>query len=91
MKKTFKILGVLLVVVLVYLRIVIYPQLNLLSGFSAKSVASGHFIDGRNLEMIQQGDNDIPKVNWATNEILDNEKFATSTVHGLKEDRKSVV
>ena len=89
MKKFFKVLVVLLLIILVYLRIAIYPQLDLISGFSAKSVASGHFIDDRNLETIQQGDNDIPKVNWATNEINDEGEFATSTVHGLKE-RKAI-
>ncbi|MEO5776981.1 MAG: serine hydrolase [Flavobacterium sp.] len=89
MKKLLKVLTVLLLIVLVYLRIAIYPQLDLISGFSAKSVASGHFIDNRNLEIIQQGDNDIPKIDWATNEINDKGKFATSTVHGLKE-RKAI-
>lgn len=89
MKKILKILVVLLLVIVVYLRISIYPQLDLISGFSAKSVASGHFIDGRNLETIQQGDNDIPKVDWATNEINDEGKFVTSTVHGLKK-RKAI-
>lgn len=89
MKKILKVLLVLLLIILVYLRIAIYPQLDLISGFSAKSVASGHFIDGRSLETIQNGDNDIPKVNWATNEINDTGKFVTSTVHGLKE-RKAI-
>ncbi|MDN3678491.1 serine hydrolase [Flavobacterium paronense] len=89
MKKTLKVLAVLLLIVLVYLRIAIYPQLDLISGFSAKSVASGHFIDGRSLETIQQGDNDIPKVDWATNEISDTKKFVTASVHGLKE-RKAI-
>ena len=89
MKKFLKVLVVLLLIVLVYLRIAIYPQLDLISGFSAKSVASGHFIDGRDLETIQQGDNDIPKVDWATNVIHDNEKLVISTVHGLKE-RKAI-
>lgn len=89
MKKFLKILAVLLVLALVYLRIEIYPQLDLISGFSAKSVASGHFIDGRTLETIQQGDNDIDKVDWATNEINDAERFVTSKVYGLKE-RKAI-
>ena len=89
MKKFLKIFVVLLLIVLVYLRIAIYPQLDLISGFSAKSMASGHFIDGRNLEIIQQGDNDIPKVDWATNEINEDNKFVTSNVHGLKE-RKAI-
>ena len=89
MKKFLKVLVVLLLIILVYLRIAIYPQLDLISGFSAKSVASGHFIDDRNLETIQQGDNDIPKVDWATNEINSVGKFVTSTVHGLKK-RKAI-
>jgi CubicO group peptidase (beta-lactamase class C family) len=89
MKKFFKVLAVLLIAVLVYLRISIYPQLDLLSGFSAKSVASGHFIDNRSIETIQQGDNDIEKVNWATNQINDAEQFVTTTVSGFKE-RKAI-
>ena len=89
MKKFFKVLAVLLIAVLGYLRISIYPQLDLLSGFSAKSVASGHFIDNRSLETIQQGDNDIEKVNWATNQINDAEQFVTTTVSGFKE-RKAI-
>ncbi len=89
MKNFLKIFALLLVAALVYLRITIYPQLDLISGFSAKSVASGHFLDNRNLETIQQGDNDIDKVDWATNEINDSEHFTTSNVYGLKE-RKAI-
>lgn len=89
MKKFFKIFAVLVVLLLVYLRIAIYPQLDLISGFASKSVASGHFIDNRSLETIQEGDNDIPKIDWAKNAINDSEKFVTATVYGLKE-RKAI-
>ncbi len=89
MKKFFKIFAVLLLLVLVYLRIEIYPQLDLISGFSSKSVASGHYLDNRSLETIQQGDNDIDKIDWATNEINDAERFVSSKVYGLKE-RKAI-
>jgi len=89
MKKILKIVTVLLLIVLVYLRIEIYPQLDIITGFSAKSVASGHFIDGRSLETIQKGDNDIDKVDWATNAIDENGKFVVSKVYGLKE-RKAI-
>ncbi|MBL7886312.1 MAG: serine hydrolase [Flavobacterium sp.] len=89
MKNFLKILVLLLLVVVVYARIEIYPQLDLISGFASKSVASGHFLDNRSLETIQQGDNDIDKVDWATNEIDDNGRFATASVHGLKE-RKAI-
>jgi CubicO group peptidase (beta-lactamase class C family) len=89
MKKFLLILTLLLIVALIYLRISIYPQLDLISGFSAKSVASGHFLDNRSLQTIQQGDNDIDKVDWATNTINDAEDFAVSNVYGLKE-RKAI-
>ncbi|WP_345093608.1 serine hydrolase [Flavobacterium chungnamense] len=89
MKKFFKIFAVLLILVLVYLRIEIYPQLDMITGFSSKSVTSGHFLDNRSLETIEQGDNDIDKIDWATNEINDAERFVTSKVYGLKE-RKAI-
>jgi CubicO group peptidase (beta-lactamase class C family) len=89
MKKFFKIFAVLLLLVLIYLRIEIYPQLDMITGFSSKSVTSGHFLDNRSLETIEQGDNDIDKIDWATNEINDAERFVTSKVYGLKE-RKSI-
>lgn len=89
MKKLLKIIGLLLLVLLIYLRMAIYPQLDLISGFSAKSIASGHFIDGRTVETIQQGDNDIDKINWATNTINQTSQYVTSNVHVLKE-RKAI-
>lgn len=89
MKKILSFFAVLLLIVLIYFRIAIYPQLDIITGFSAKSVASGHFIDGRSLETIQQGDNDIDKVDWATNTIEENKKIASSKVYGLKE-RKAI-
>ncbi|GAA4051532.1 serine hydrolase [Flavobacterium chungnamense] len=61
----------------------------MITGFSSKSVTSGHFLDNRSLETIEQGDNDIDKIDWATNEINDAERFVTSKVYGLKE-RKAI-
>lgn len=66
-----------------------YPKLDLISGFAAKNVASGHFADGRSLEVIEAGDNDIPLVDLATNVIDEKTKSATATVFGLKE-RKAI-
>jgi hypothetical protein len=71
MKNFLKIFAIVLVAALVYLRITIYPQLDLISGFSAKSVASGYFLDNRSIQTIQQSDNDIEKIDWATIEIND--------------------
>ncbi len=89
MKNFFKILVLLIIAVLIYLRIAIYPQLDLISGFSSKSVASGHFLDNRSKKMIEQSDNDIDKIDWATNEINESGKYTTASVHGLKE-RKAI-
>src|SRR6187402_3224909 len=66
-----------------------YQKLVLISGFSAKSVASAHFIDNRSLDAIEKNDNNFDVIGWATNEIDEAEKFATATVFGLKK-RKAI-
>ena len=89
MKKTFKFLGIALVAFLLYYGFTTYPKLDLISGFSAKSIASGHFIDNRSQEMIEKGDNDIDMIDLAKNHIDENGKFVTASVYGLKE-RKAI-
>ena len=89
MKKIFKFLGIALLTFVVYYGYTTYPKLDLISGFSAKSVASGHFIDNRSQEIIEKGDNDIDLIDLAKNKIDDNGKFVTASVYGLKE-RKAI-
>ena len=89
MKKTFKILGAAALLFLVYFGYTTYPKLDLISGFSAKSMASGHFIDNRSQEIIEKGDNDIEMITFAKNKIDENGKFASASVYGLKE-RKAI-
>ena len=89
MKNIFRFIGLALVLSLIYFGFTTYPQLDLISGFSAKSMASGHFIDNRSQEMIEKGDNDIEMITLAKNKIDDNGKFATASVYGLKE-RKAI-
>lgn len=89
MKKIFKIFSFALLLLIVYFGFTTYPKLDLISGFSAKSVASGHFIDHRSQEMIEKSDNDINLVDLAKNQINENGKFATTTVYDLKE-RKAI-
>jgi CubicO group peptidase (beta-lactamase class C family) len=89
MKKAFKILGAAALLFLVYFGYTTYPKLDLISGFSAKSMASGHFIDNRSQEMIEKGDNDIEMITLAKNKIDENGKFAIASVYGLKE-RKAI-
>lgn len=89
MKKFFKFLGIALVLLFIFFGFTTYPKLDLISGFSAKSIASGHFIDKRSQEMIELGDNDMDLIDLAKNKINDKEKYATSSVYGLKE-RKAI-
>lgn len=89
MKKFLNYFALALVLLLIYFGITTYPKLDLISGFSAKSVASGHFLDNRSLEVIEQGDNDIPLVNLAKNTLNEAGKFATSSVYGIME-RKAI-
>ncbi|MBC7525420.1 MAG: serine hydrolase [Flavobacterium sp.] len=89
MKKIVKLLGIAFILFLIYFVYTSYPKLDLISGFSAKSIASGHFIDHRKQEIIEKGDNDIDLISLAKNKINDSEKFATASVFGLKE-RKAI-
>jgi CubicO group peptidase (beta-lactamase class C family) len=89
MKKVFKYLGLAILVYLIYFGFTTYPKLDLISGFSAKSVASAHFIDNRSIDLIEKTDNDIKLINLAKNQIDDTKKFATANVYGLKE-RKAI-
>jgi hypothetical protein len=89
MKKTFKFLALALFIFLIYYGYTTYPKLDLISGFSAKSIASGHFIDNRSQEMIEKGDNDIELMDLAKTKIDENGKFTAASVYGLKE-RKAI-
>ncbi|MFH6955953.1 serine hydrolase domain-containing protein [Flavobacterium aquidurense] len=89
MRKIIKLLALVLLIVVFYFGFTTYPKLELISGFSAKSIASGHFLDHRSKELIEKGDNDIKLMDLATNTIDEAGKFATSSVYGLKE-RKAI-
>ena len=84
MKKIFKIIAILLLGFVGYFAYITYPKLDLISGFSAKSVASCHFIDGRNLAYIQENDNKINLIDLATNRIDAVSKSVFASVYGLK-------
>ncbi|MFV5694252.1 serine hydrolase domain-containing protein [Flavobacterium sp. LB3P122] len=89
MKKLFKVVGFASFVGIFYFGFTTYPKLDLISGFSAKSIASGHFIDNRSQEMIEKGDNDIDLIDLAKNKIEDIGQYAAASVYGLKE-RKAI-
>jgi CubicO group peptidase (beta-lactamase class C family) len=89
MKKIFRFVGFASFIGIFYFGFTTYPKLDLISGFSAKSIASGHFIDNRSQEMIEKGDNDIDMIDLAKNKIEGAGKFVVASVYGLKE-RKAI-
>ncbi|WP_298155230.1 serine hydrolase [Flavobacterium sp.] len=89
MKKFIKYFALALLAAVIIIFAVNYPKLDLISGFSAKSIASGHFLDGRQQQLIESGDNDIDMVRLAKNEIDEQGNFATASFYGLKK-RKAI-
>jgi CubicO group peptidase (beta-lactamase class C family) len=89
MQKFYKIVISFFFLSLIYLVSANYPKLELISGFSAKNVASAHFISNRSVELIEKSDNNFDVIGWAANQINESAKFATANVLGLKE-RKAI-
>ena len=77
MKKIFRLIAIAILLFWIYFGFSTYPKLDLISGFSAKSMASGHFIDHRSKTIIESGDNDIPMIDLATNKIDDKAQWVT--------------
>ncbi len=89
MKKIVKFGLVPLLIIVIAVVVYNYPRLNIITGFSAKSVCSCTFEAGRDLASIEAGDNDINPIYYAKNLINEKEKSVTSTVFGLKK-RKAI-
>lgn len=86
-----KLKGFLFILVVILLVVVVkqYPRLNIITGFSAKSVCSCTFEAERDLASIESGDNGFSPINLASNKINFQEKSVISTVFGLKK-RKAI-
>lgn len=89
MQKYYKIAVFLFLLLLGYFVFRNSQKLELISGFSAKNIASAHFIDNRSLEDIEKTDNNFDIIYWAANQINETGKYATSTVFGFKK-RKAI-
>ena len=87
MRKYLRIAVFLFLLLLSYFSFTNYSKLELISGFSAKNVASGHFIANRSLSIIEKTDNDFDVIGWASNQISESGKFATADVFGLKKSK----
>ena len=81
--KIFKRILLIVLVVLIGAVIYNYPKLNILAGYSAKSVASSVFVANRTLAYTDQTDNNFSPVNLATDTIDFSNKIAISSAFGL--------
>jgi len=89
MKKLIRYLLMFILIAVVYYGYTTYPKLDIISGFSSKSVASHLFLAGRNAEMTELEDNNVPSMNMANNEVNEMEKSVTSKAMGFK-SRKAI-
>lgn len=66
-----------------------YPKLTILSGYSAKNMASSVFIGNRSVEFTDINDNNFAPVHLAEDEVNMDEKSAVASVFGLNQ-RKAI-
>ena len=84
MKKIIKFILILLLLSFIYFVYTNYPRLQIITGFSSKSVASGMFLSHRTQESVENGDNDFPPIENSENVVNMEEKSVTSTIFGMK-------
>ncbi|MCK5908277.1 MAG: serine hydrolase [Flavobacteriales bacterium] len=85
MKQVLKYLGASILLILTYVVSTNYPKLNIITGYSAKSTASGMFIAGRTQKSLENRDNNFSPINLATSEVDETTKKVVSTLFGLSE------
>lgn len=84
MKKIVIFLVVLLLIGFAFFRITLYPKLDIVSGFSSRSVSTHYFLAGRGQESTEKTDNDIESMELASTIIEESTKSVTTSVYGLK-------
>ena len=89
MKKLIRYLLMFILIAVVYYGYTTYPKLDIISGFSSKSVASHLYLAGRSQEFTEKEDNDVPSMNMANNRVDEVERSVTSKALGLK-SRKAI-
>ncbi len=89
MKKLIKYLSILILIAVFYYGFTTYPKLDIISGFSSKSIASHLYIAGRDKEATEAEDNDVPSMNMASNEVNELDRSVSSKALGLK-TRKAI-
>ncbi len=85
MKKLFKVGFLVVLVVIVTALFFNYKRLNIITGFAAKSLASGVFVANRTQASVESSDNDFSPIDLADNKIDLENQTVTSSVFGLME------
>ena len=85
MKNFFKYLGASVFLIFTYVVSTNYPKLNIITGYSAKSVASGMFIANRTQKSLEKRDNNFSPINLASNVVDKVNKKVSSSLFGLRE------
>jgi len=60
-----------------------YPKLNIIAGYSAKSINSSVFLAGRPFQFTDSTDTDFSPINLASDKINESEKTSSASVFGL--------
>lgn len=83
MKKFLKFFLLLLLLAVVYAVYSQYPKLNILAGYSAKSMASSVFVAKRDATFTDETDNNFTPISLADDEVNSQEATTTASVYGL--------
>jgi CubicO group peptidase (beta-lactamase class C family) len=86
MKQFLKYIGTAFILLLTYVISMNYPKLNIVTGYSAKSVASAIFLGNRTQKSVENRDNNFSPINLVTNVIDESNKSVTSSFYGFKEN-----
>ncbi|PCE63923.1 serine hydrolase domain-containing protein [Sediminicola luteus] len=74
-----------LIVILAVVIYTQYPKLNIISGYTAKNMASTVFYAQRSAESVNQNDHQVPLIELGQAQVNADEKSASATVKGLLE------
>lgn len=84
MKKIIKYFSIFLLLGIVYIGFTTYPKVDIITGFSSKSMASVVFLAERTQISVAKEDNNFSPINLAKNKVNSKVKSVTSKVFGLK-------
>lgn len=87
MKKPFKYLLIIVLLVFLYFGYTFYPALNIVTGYASKNMASGLFLANRDQASLEKEDNGFLPINLASYVIDEKGKSVSSSIFGLMKRR----